>query len=164
WLRDDHRLSSRRPRRARRTLCLPLRWHADGQCRRYDGHLRPGDRPGAAARLHRAHRGARARAPLRPADARRLTPSSNESGHHRHPDGDENDARDHEPLRVTSMAEIANTALRYFLVFVGVTAAWAGVSFIGAVAAGAAGVAAADGQLSIAGAVIASPRRLSRAR
>jgi membrane protein DedA with SNARE-associated domain len=53
------------------------------------------------------------------------------------------------------MAEIANTALLSFLVFVCVTTTWAGVPFIGAVAAGAAGVAAAaDGQLSIAGAVI----------
>jgi membrane protein DedA with SNARE-associated domain len=52
------------------------------------------------------------------------------------------------------LAEVANTSLLYFLVFVGVTAAWAGVPFIGAVAAGAAGVAAADGRLSLAGAVI----------
>jgi membrane protein DedA with SNARE-associated domain len=52
------------------------------------------------------------------------------------------------------IAEIANTTLLYFLVFVGVTAAWAGVPFIGAVAAGAAGIAAADGQLSLVGAVI----------
>jgi membrane protein DedA with SNARE-associated domain len=52
------------------------------------------------------------------------------------------------------IADIANTTLLYFLVFVGVTAAWAGVPFIGAVAAGAAGIAAADGQLSLVGAVI----------
>ena len=52
------------------------------------------------------------------------------------------------------IAEIANTSLLYFLVFVGVTAAWAGVPFIGAVTAGAAGVAAADGRLTFVGAVI----------
>jgi membrane protein DedA with SNARE-associated domain len=52
------------------------------------------------------------------------------------------------------VAEVANISLLYFLVFVGVSAAWAGVPFIGAVAAGAAGVAAADGRVSLAGAVI----------
>ena len=52
------------------------------------------------------------------------------------------------------VAAIDNTALLYFLVFVGVTAAWAGVPFIGALAAGAAGVAASSGQLSLLGAVL----------
>ena len=51
-------------------------------------------------------------------------------------------------------AELANTWWHYLLLFLAVTASWAGVPFIGAAAVGAAAVAASQGQLDLAAVMV----------
>ncbi len=57
-------------------------------------------------------------------------------------------------LRVVATATVASDWWKYLLLFLAVTASWAGIPFIGAAVLGAAGVAASQGQLNLAAVVI----------
>ena len=54
------------------------------------------------------------------------------------------------PLPSPELASVSGTWWQYSLLFIAVTASWAGVPIVGAAAAGAAGVAASNGRLSLA--------------
>ena len=57
-------------------------------------------------------------------------------------------------MHALTATDLAGTWWQYALLFVAVTASWAGVPFVGATAAGAAGIAASQGTLDLAAAIV----------